>query len=364
LNLKSFSILAILFASTAFLVGCGSSSGPSTGGGAPTGLDIYVAGAVKNASNVDVAEYWKNGTAVPLTDGTTDAAALSIAISGSDVYVAGHVEDSQQTQIPVYWQNGTEIALPISTTLPAGATGIAVSGGNVYVVGFAPASCSVGNCAGATLWTNGVATALTDGSFPGAPSDFYSTSATGIFVDGPDVYVSGFSSQCVDTACSSVVAIPVYWKNGVVVELTSAANQPPVEAADSIFVSGSDVYVAGFMYNTPVTESSAVYWKNGVQVVLDSAPSHANAIFANATDVFIAGDFSNSGFGYWDNGNEKVIGQAQSSVGGGANAFAISGTDIYVGGQDSEGNAAYWLNGAETNLGPGFIESIALVPAQ
>ena len=51
-----------------------------------TGSDVYVAGW-----DGGVAEYWKNGVAVPLNvfDGTNGAEAWSIVVSEGDVYVAG-----------------------------------------------------------------------------------------------------------------------------------------------------------------------------------------------------------------------------------------------------------------------------------
>ena len=87
-----------------------------------TEVDVYVAGFEEKGSGY-VAKYWKNGQAIELTDGTTNAAATSISVSGNDVYVCGSIEGNA-----VYWKNGNPV------TLGAGnATSITVSGNDVYV---------------------------------------------------------------------------------------------------------------------------------------------------------------------------------------------------------------------------------------
>jgi hypothetical protein len=70
----------------------------------------------------------------------------------------------------------------------------------------------------------------------------------------------------------------VYWKNGVETVLhSSAANA----FASSIYVSGDDVYVAGYAYNTG-QPSYAVYWKNGVEVKLTDGSNQTVA-----TSIFV-----------------------------------------------------------------------------
>jgi len=54
-----------------------------------------------------VAIVWKNGIATPLTDGTENAAASSVAVSGGDVYVAGSVHGgSELHRVAALWKNG------------------------------------------------------------------------------------------------------------------------------------------------------------------------------------------------------------------------------------------------------------------
>ena len=60
-----------------------------------SGEDVYVAGYVYNGSYY-VAKYWKNGKAVPLSDGMGPSIAYAITLSGNDVYVAGYEATGQR----------------------------------------------------------------------------------------------------------------------------------------------------------------------------------------------------------------------------------------------------------------------------
>jgi hypothetical protein len=64
--------------------------------------------------------------------------------------------------------------------------------------------------------------------------------------------------------------IAMYWKNKSPVKLTDGSTD---DQANSIAVSGTDVYVAG------TANGIATYWKNGKAVNLSNVPSAANSIF-------------------------------------------------------------------------------------
>ncbi|HQV54535.1 MAG: hypothetical protein IPH34_06345 [Chitinophagaceae bacterium] len=78
------------------------------GGLVINGTDIYVGGTIPNAlSGYFVATYWKNGTSVSLTDGTTDAVVRDMFVFNSDVYATGLVIGSGGFGIATWWKNGT-----------------------------------------------------------------------------------------------------------------------------------------------------------------------------------------------------------------------------------------------------------------
>jgi hypothetical protein len=224
-------------------------TGP-TGAGANSiavdGADIYIAGWEYQGTKT-VAKYWKNGQAVSLTDGTEDAQALSISVAGGDVYVAG-----RDGSVAKYWKNGQ----PVSLTSNGDANCIAISGSNVYVAGEERFNNSRGKAA---YWRNG------QGIIPQSGPD--RSVATGVAVDGGQVYVAGYEAQYANNLFVGNAA--KYWKDGQMVSLSNYAT-----IATSIAVSNGNVYVSGF--NSGIT-GGARYWVNGREVSLPG--SRATSVF-------------------------------------------------------------------------------------
>lgn len=166
---------------------------------AVSGSDVYMAGEQSPFSGNQVATYWKNGTPVPLTDGTSVAEATGVYVSGSDVYVSGYAQGSNQGS---YWKNGAAVPL----TVPSNSTtfvgrGIYVSAaGDVYECG------EYQNLA--KYWKNGVMTDLA--TTTAGPSTYESAFAIG--GSGTDVYIAG-------TAIGKGTG---YWKNGNFTALPTA----------------------------------------------------------------------------------------------------------------------------------------------
>jgi len=84
------------------------------------------------------------------------------------------------------------------------------------------------------------------------------------------VYAAGFGT-------GTAGAVARLWKNGVVVPITSGATE---SGAVSVFVAGTDVYVAGYERNAVGTAVSKV-WKNGVATSLTNGTfiGEADAVF-------------------------------------------------------------------------------------
>lgn len=110
----------------------------------------------------------------------------------------------------------------------------------------------------ATWWKDGLATNLTDGQ--------RWARATGIWVRGSDVFVSGL--QQVNANFDAAV----YWKNGLRVDLTQGQSEA---RTSGIAVEGDDVYVCGYEVLNGVCV--ATLWKNGVPTRLGDGVNHSFA---------------------------------------------------------------------------------------
>ena len=83
--------------------------------------------------------------------------------------------------------------------------------------------------------------------------------------------------------------VATYWKNGIPTYLTDATKGAK---ANSIVVSGKDVFVAGTEWkSTQNFNDIAKYWKNGtaVDITDGTIPSCANSIAVIEDRIFIAG---------------------------------------------------------------------------
>ena len=229
-----------------------------------------------------------------------------------------------------YWKNGSRVDLAVGAT----AISIYVSGNDVYLAG--TASLSQGGYA--TYWKNGSAGNLTKVPDPiVTPSSV--TRASSIFVSGSDIYVAGWVQIPRNRTVSSIAT---YWKNGNPVNLTNAHNY----YAKSIFVSGNDVYVAG----------GVGYWKNGNPIALINGTGYSS-IFVSGNDVYAAGYETVLISGvyyqiakYWKNG--IPVNLTNGAVNASANSIFVSGNDVYIAGNEGA-VAKYWKNGIPVNLTDG-----------
>ena len=249
---------------------CGGSSGQDDNNNENTTPIVYLSGGSSPTSTYH-ALYSKDGI---ITSLSSDVIAVGTGIFvADDVYVSGIYRESSDDK-PCYWKGETKVDLDFTGADEAFATGIYISGSDVYVSGYKTTGSYT-----ACYWKNGTINSLSTGAI-----------AASVFVSGGDVYIAG--------ADSSVK--PCYWKNGVKVALSSSEG-----LAYDIKVVNGDVYVAGMI------ERVAVYWKNGVVTELEPAgdDSTTTSIFVNGSDVYVVGLYQDyTKLAYWkNNAGGKVV---------------------------------------------------------
>jgi len=171
------------------------------------------------------------------------------------------------------------------------------------------------------------------------------------YVSGNDVYAAGYQDNVKVSYCG-------YWKNGIFTKLDSSnsffSSTDTTLRANSIFISGSDVYMLETyeIDNLSSYKYFSKYWKNGVEndYTNNSEEIFVNNIFVSGNDVYICGNlYTVSAYvpKYWKNGVETILANASDDAY--ANQIFVSGNDVYVAG--AKGNyAGYWKNGAFTTL--------------
>jgi len=141
-----------------------------------------------------------------------------------------------------------------------------------------------------------------------------------------NVYVAG-AGQYIPQGSTYYSLYPKYWVNGTEVSLLDASINSG--SANSIFVIGSDVYVAGSC-NQKISSSQyqnvACYWKNGQKIILSTVNSStlvgANCIYVVGNDVYVVGYEGNNAI-LWKNGVATNLSNGINTVG------YIAGTGTY-----------------------------------
>jgi hypothetical protein len=185
-----------------------------------------------------------------------------------------------------------------------------------------------------TLWINGMAQKV---EHPMKIAMF-----TSVFVSGDDVYTATAETDDGVAYTASLV------KNGD--RQVLSANASP----NSVFVSGGKVYVAGSL--KPDTDRSmAVLWTDGAEEMLSSNYSVATGVFVSSSDVYVAGSETIDGVltaTLWKNGAPTRLGDGNADSA--AYSLFVSGVDVYVAGVEDTGgvpSAILWKNGNRTVLG-------------
>ena len=192
----------------------------------------------------------------------------------------------------------------------------------------------------ARYWMDGQETVLTNGT-----TDAFANS---ISVSGSDVYIAG-----TEAASDDSYTLPVYWQNNTEVKLPIKSN---FGSANSVYISGGNTYIAGS------DSTSAVYWKNGSEIFLEEATdtgSSATAVFVSGNDVYLAGKRGYNAV-YWKNGNiVSLTGYSVPTQNVRVNGISVLNGEVYVVGFVNYAASPfpymnYWANGVATDLNTGY----------
>jgi hypothetical protein len=293
--------------------------------------DVFIAGTEMNSDGFQVAKYWKNGTAIELSDGKSSISVSSITMAGNTIYVVGTEYKASERNIKL-WINGVESN--VTTSTKAGAFDITIDDTDIYIAGYE----NKGVQDIATYWKNGNPTYLTDGSRPAL--------IRSIAVSGGNIYAAGYEYN-------ESRAVAKYWKNGVPVVLTDGLKSA---SSRDIAVEGNDVYVCGVESENSV--ETAKFWKNGIETILGDKinRSFTVSIAVKGSSTHITG--MDNGLGrYWKNGIVTPFTQNESEAY--PMAVYLVNDDVFLAGTVLTTKAAYWKNGSQVILTNGTYSATA-----
>jgi len=329
--------LFILFCTTFALSSCKKSAN------VPPNLtqkpDVYVVGY--DHTN---AVYWKNGKEIILTksySGGTFFSAIATAITisnNNDVYIVGQGTHENSTTSALLWKNGVLDTLqslneydgvhyPVTST----AWSVAISGSDIYVGGQQHGTVSLNH--GAIIWKNGIPVGY------GAGNENISSI---VFTNG-HLYSTGPNGGQTNN-------FPNYYMDGTIKDLPSNNYALTWDMG----ITENDVYVVGQDNNAPV------YWKNGLEDTLHLIYpfGEANSIAVSGGDVYIGGNqhYAITAGAIWKNG--KLIFLPSPAFKGVWRKIAVNGPDVYdVGYTDTlttssqeTSVALFWKNGIKKTL--------------
>jgi hypothetical protein len=323
----------------------------------PINKIVYVAGAAVVKGH-RVATLWTNGIQQYLNrEESVDA--NSIFVADNDVFVAGQeiIRGPQRYDngSATLWKNGESRHLSDKSDAFGynHAYSVYVSGGNIYVAGYRISS-------GAALWKNFDPQPLNNSQGKGC--------AEAVYVVGEDVYVVGYINA--KDINAKEIEIATIWINGNPQNLSendSSAHSVCVSNDGNVYVAGTEYLGSGtsgdIYLGRLLKREFATLWIDGVPKRLGDG--EANSVFVSGNDVYVAGIGRNAEGQFvatlWKNGNPQVLGNGT----GGANAVFVSGKDVYVAGweRNTKDNniATVWENGLKKVLGKGEGKSVFVV---
>ena len=240
------------------------------------------------------------------------------------VYMSGFSMD-EDTSTANYWKDEEVSNLPLENTSIA--NGIFADADFTYISG----ATNITTAATACYWMN-------DGTkYDLATPGGSASKATGIYVEGSNIYVSGVYYPVPVAVASG------YWMNKEFKVLYDGAEDSYVT---SIYVQDGVVYTAGHIAN------KAVYWKGTTKYDLSTDSSMATSIKVDKDGVVYVSGYIEDKAVYWKGKTVlDVVELTDGTEPAIATSLDLAGEDVYIAGlYDDMQKVVYWKNTASNKF--------------
>jgi hypothetical protein len=272
--------------------------------------------------------------------------------SPKSVYICGFEINANGKNVAKYWKDSVEVVLSDGVK-DAVARAIWVEGNDIYLAGSRKVS-TAGSLSVPVYWKNGVMSDLS--SDPAVLSV-----ATDIFIQGQNIYIVGNERN------EDGVSVAKLWVNA---EVTNLSDGIIDAGATGVFVQNGTIHVVGWQNTSAVnTAQKAIHWTNGVPEELPSYDAESTAFDVEVSNgnVFISGVLEQDNGEFksvlWKNGEPLYTSPSVENLQ--ANKMFISSGDVYIAGSYgiSGCTACYWKNGNLTELCPLYSSEDILASA-
>lgn len=272
-------------------------------------------------------KFWKAGILQTLTPNYGNAKMWGITAIANDIYIAGSFV-STNFKNAIVWKNGGATQISDGTS-DAEALCISTDGLDIYCGGYQDNNSTFST--NPVFWKNSARNIL--------PTSSTSASVHAISNTSNNIYFGG-----------TMNSEPVAWLNNTYYSINPITGIQG--CINDIFISGTDVYMVGYIVDQLTGSERAIIWKNGNFTILSPGePCIAKSVFVSGGDIYVTGfqwtSTSTSKLKMWKNGIATNITNGTNSVIG--NDIFIKGNDIYIAGNE-DGKITYWKNGTATYL--------------